>query len=43
VAGLTPGRGRASWGPRLAPWPPGPHQSPGAVRGNRHDVTLLRS
>jgi hypothetical protein len=30
-------------GPRLAPWPPGPHQSPDTVRRNRHDVALMRS
>jgi len=23
---------------QLAPWPPGPHRSPPAIRRNRHDV-----
>jgi len=37
------GRGQAPGGPRLALWPPGPHQSQNAIRRNRYDVTLLRS
>jgi len=39
ILGLWVGavRTRASCGPQLAPWPPGPHQSQDVIQNNRAD------